>query len=101
MTLEMRGRRMRGQQVHRPGGKKGLRMFEEEQGGRRDCSVGTTGREEGHRSSKALQATIRNVGCIRALSPFSRSEHQHSEMLSTLPKVTQLVVAKLRFHHAI
>lgn len=101
MTLEMRWRRRRGQQVHRPGSKKGLRMFKDEQGGGHDCSVGTMRREEAHRSGKALQATVRNVGSIRALSPFSRSEHQHSEMLNTLPKVTQLVVAKLRFHHAI
>lgn len=49
-----------------------LSVFKEEQGGGRDCSVGTTGIEEGDRSGKALQAAVRNVGCIRALSPFSR-----------------------------
>lgn len=51
-----------------------------------------TGREEGDRTGKALQAVVRNLGCvIRALSPFSRYKTQDSERLTTLPKVTQLV----------
>lgn len=49
VTLEMKWRRIRRksvlgreQQVQRPGGKKDLSVFKEEQGNRHDCSVGTT-----------------------------------------------------------
>lgn len=50
VTLEMKGRRIRrksvlgrGQRVQRPRGKKDLSIFEEEQGNRHNCSMGTTG----------------------------------------------------------
>jgi len=68
MTLEMKWRRMRRetvlgreQQVLRPGGRKGLGEFREEQGGAVWLEWGQPRGEEGDTSGKASQAAVHGV----------------------------------------